>query len=127
MPDLIRRLRKEPCALEEGSRPAERRAVEAFRGRETLPELSYWKRAIADLKRNGLERDFLIVDTPGSFMTIIKDAVTAADCVIIPMQPSPIDILAQEDVLLLVISSARKATRWRCSAASMAARGLMTL
>ena len=59
-------------------------------------------RAIADLKRNGFERDFLIVDTPGSFMNIIRDAVTAADCIIIPMQPSPIDILAQEDVLLLI-------------------------
>src|SRR5262249_33081584 len=59
-------------------------------------------RAIADLNRTGFARDFLIVDTQGSFMSIIKDAVGAADCIVVPMQPSPIDILAQEDVLLLV-------------------------
>jgi chromosome partitioning protein len=59
-------------------------------------------RVIEDLKRHRVDRDFLIVDTPGSFMNIIKDSVTAADCVVVPMQPSPIDILAQEDVLLLV-------------------------
>ena len=67
-------------------------------------------RAIADLKRAGLARDFLIVDTPGSFMNVIKDAVTAADCVVIPMQPSPIDILAQEDVLLLVDQLGKKSS-----------------
>ena len=65
-------------------------------------------RAIADLKRTGLARDFLIVDTPGSFMNIIKDAVTAADCVVVPMQPSPVDILAQEDVLLLIDQLGKK-------------------
>lgn len=65
-------------------------------------------RAIADLKRNRFERDFLIVDTPGSFMNIIKDAVSAADCIIVPMQPSPIDILAQEDVLLLIDQLGKK-------------------
>ena len=65
-------------------------------------------RAIADLKRTGYERDFLIVDTPGSFMKIIKDAVSAADCVVVPMQPSPIDILAQEDVLLLIDQLGKK-------------------
>jgi chromosome partitioning protein len=67
-------------------------------------------RAIADLKRTGLTRDFLIVDTPGSFMNIIKDAMTAADCIIVPMQPSPIDILAQEDVLLLVDRLGKKSS-----------------
>ena len=65
-------------------------------------------RAIADLKRTGYDRDFLIVDTPGSFMRIIKDAVSAADCIIVPMQPSPIDILAQEDVLLLIDQLGKK-------------------
>jgi chromosome partitioning protein len=59
-------------------------------------------RAIEDLKRTKYERDFFIVDTPGSFVNIIKDSVSAADCIVIPMQPSPIDILAQEDVVALV-------------------------
>lgn len=66
-------------------------------------------RAIVDLERTGFARDFLIVDTPGSFMNIIKDAVSAADCVVVPMQPSPIDILAQEDVLLLIERLGKKA------------------
>jgi chromosome partitioning protein len=65
-------------------------------------------RLIEDIQRNRLKCDFLIIDTPGSFMNIIKDAVTAADCVIVPMQPSPIDILAQEDVLLLVDQLGKK-------------------
>jgi chromosome partitioning protein len=65
-------------------------------------------RVIEDIRRNRIERDFLIVDTPGSFMNIIKDAVTAADCIVVPMQPSPIDILAQEDVLLLVDQLSKK-------------------
>lgn len=58
--------------------------------------------AKATLERTGYARDFLIVDTPGSFMSIIKDAVGAADCVILPVQPSPLDILAQEDAARVV-------------------------
>lgn len=60
------------------------------------------RRAIDELTSRGFARDYLIVDTPGSFMNIIEDAVGAADCIVLPMQPSPIDILAQEDVLMLV-------------------------
>lgn len=65
-------------------------------------------KAIERLNETGFARDFLIVDTPGSFMNIIKDSVGAADCIVIPMQPSPIDILAQEDVLLLVDELGKK-------------------
>ena len=56
-------------------------------------------KAISDLERNGMLRDYLIVDAPGSFMEVIEDSIRAANCIIMPMQPSPIDILAQEDVL----------------------------
>lgn len=59
-------------------------------------------RAIADLTRTGFLRDFLIVDTPGSFMNVIRDAARAADCIVVPMQPSPIDVLAQGDLVSLV-------------------------
>jgi chromosome partitioning protein len=60
------------------------------------------QRAVADLNRTGYARDFLIVDTPGSFVSIITDAIKAADCVVIPLQPSPVDLLAQEEVFELV-------------------------
>jgi chromosome partitioning protein len=47
-------------------------------------------------------RDFLIVDTPGSHMSIIRNAIQSADCVVLPCQPSILDILAQEDIAPLV-------------------------
>ncbi len=59
-------------------------------------------RAIADLTRTGFLRDFLVVDTPGSFMNVIRDAARAADCIVVPMQPSPVDVLAQGDLVSLV-------------------------
>jgi chromosome partitioning protein len=59
-------------------------------------------RAIADLTRTGFLRNFLVVDTPGSFMNVIRDTARAAGCIVVPMQPSPIDVLAQEDMVSLV-------------------------
>ena len=53
--------------------------------------------AIAKLKRLGYARDLLFIDTPGSMMGIIKTAVSVADCVILPVQPSILDMIAQED------------------------------
>jgi chromosome partitioning protein len=48
------------------------------------------------LLESGYEREFLFVDLPGSFMPIIREAVAAADCVVLPVQPSPKDLLAQD-------------------------------
>ena len=56
-------------------------------------------RAVSDLARTRHARNYLVVDTPGSFMDIIRDAAIAADCVVVPMQPSPVDVVAQEDVV----------------------------
>ena len=53
--------------------------------------------AIAKLRRLGFERDLLLIDTPGSMMGIVKAAVRAADCIILPVQPSILDMIAQED------------------------------
>ena len=53
--------------------------------------------AIAKLNRHGYARDLLFIDTPGSMMGIIKAAVNVADCVILPVQPSILDMIAQED------------------------------
>jgi chromosome partitioning protein len=56
---------------------------------------------VTQLKRSGQAPDYLIADTPGSFMTVIMDAVEVADAIVIPIQPSPLDILAGEDLVLL--------------------------
>lgn len=57
---------------------------------------------IRDLDRVGMLRDFMVVDTPGSHMPIIRNALLAADVIVLPCQPSPLDILAQEDVAPLI-------------------------
>lgn len=54
------------------------------------------------LHESGFLRDYLIVDTPGSFVDIIADAVAAADVVIVPVLASPLDILAQEAVSRII-------------------------
>jgi chromosome partitioning protein len=54
------------------------------------------------LKDSGFDRDLLFVDTPGSNMTAITDAVMAANAVVVPVQPSPMDLLAQGAVCDLV-------------------------
>ena len=53
--------------------------------------------AIAKLNRLGYARDVLLIDTPGSMMGIVKAAVDIADCIILPVQPSILDMVAQED------------------------------
>jgi chromosome partitioning protein len=56
------------------------------------------KQTVSDLKKTGEGRAYLIVDSPGSFMKIVRDAIAAADCVVVPVRPSPLDILASEDI-----------------------------
>jgi len=54
------------------------------------------------LKEAGYERDYLIVDLPGSIIPIIRDALSTADLVVLPVQPSPMDLLSQEAMFDLV-------------------------
>lgn len=54
------------------------------------------------LKEAGYERDFLIIDLPGSIIPIIRDALASADLVVLPVQPSPMDLLSQEAMFDLV-------------------------
>lgn len=56
------------------------------------------------LTEAGYDREFMFVDTPGSMMPVIKDAISAADLVVLPVQPSPMDWMAQEAVADLVES-----------------------
>ena len=74
---------------------------------ENVDTLSGAKRRLAE---SGFERDYLIVDTPGSLMPIIRDAVAVADCVALPVQPSPKDVLAQE-AIAEVIGEFRKSAQ----------------
>ena len=54
------------------------------------------------LKSAGYERKFILVDTPGSFIPVLRSAIAAAHLVVLPMQPSPLDLFAQEAVFDLV-------------------------
>jgi chromosome partitioning protein len=54
------------------------------------------------LSEAGYDREFMFVDTPGSLMQVIRDALSAADCIVLPIQPSPMDWVAQEAVADLV-------------------------
>jgi chromosome partitioning protein len=56
------------------------------------------------LSEAGYDREFMFVDTPGSLMPVIRDAISAADLVVLPVQPSPMDWAAQEAVADLVES-----------------------
>lgn len=60
------------------------------------------------LAQAGYDREFIFVDTPGSMMPIIKDAIGAADLVVLPTGPSPLDWAAQEAVADLVESMGLK-------------------
>lgn len=65
--------------------------------------------AKADLERSPYARDFLIADTPGSHMAIIANAIRAADVIVLPCQPSPLDIIAQEDIAPLIVELGKSA------------------
>lgn len=67
-----------------------------------LTDVSNVMAAVRDLARSQYQRDYMIVDTPGSHMPIIQNALHAADCIVLPVQPSPLDILAQEDVAPMI-------------------------
>ena len=55
-------------------------------------------KAIAALKKKKAERDLLIIDTPGSFLGVINDAIQTASAILIVVQPSPKDLEAQSAV-----------------------------
>ena len=55
-------------------------------------------RALRVIRTKKAERDFLIVDTPGSFVGVIADAIEEADCVAVVVQASAKDLEAQGTV-----------------------------
>jgi len=56
------------------------------------------------LTEAGYGREFMFVDTPGSMVPLIRSALVAADLIVLPLQPSPLDWDAQEAVADLVDS-----------------------
>lgn len=48
------------------------------------------------LKEAGYDREYMFVDTPGSFLDHIARAAQAADLIVAPVQPSPVDWPAQQ-------------------------------
>jgi chromosome partitioning protein len=57
---------------------------------------------ITRLKRTKRTRDWLIVDCPGSLMSVLTDAVAVADVIVLPVQASPLDLTAQGAILDLI-------------------------
>lgn len=45
------------------------------------------------------DRDFVFVDTPGSIMPIIDDALQAADLIVVPLQPGQFDLWGQDAIV----------------------------
>jgi chromosome partitioning protein len=91
-------------------RDPQRSLMDICRRRREMPELggdnpmllenvSTVSEAVSLLTESGYARDYLVVDTPGSFMEIISEAVGAADVIVVPLKASPFDLLAQEAVL----------------------------
>lgn len=92
------------------------------------------QQALDAIAKRKAERDWLIIDTPGSNMSVIRDAVRHADVVIGVIQASGKDIEAQgaakdliqdaakEDRTLWVINRASKANKLAQDAAERVAR-----
>jgi chromosome partitioning protein len=51
------------------------------------------------LTNAGFDRDFAFVDTPGSIMPVITDALEAADLIVVPVQPGQLDLWGQDAVV----------------------------
>lgn len=56
------------------------------------------------LSEAGYDKEYMIADTPGSMMPVIRDAIAAADLVVLTIQPSPMDWAAQEALCDLIDS-----------------------
>lgn len=68
---------------------------EIFTGADDLSE------AVAALQISGQPVEYLFCDSPPAFMELLSDAIAAADFVIIPTRPAPVDLGATQDVIAL--------------------------
>jgi len=63
--------------------------------------------AVRRLEDTGYAREFMFIDTPGSHVPIIRDAVANADVVLIPVQASALDVLGQEAAFDIIRSEGK--------------------
>ncbi len=63
--------------------------------------------AVRRLEDSGYDRDYLIIDTPGSHVPIIRDAVANAAVVLVPVQASALDLLGQEAAFDIIRSEGK--------------------
>jgi chromosome partitioning protein len=71
-------------------------------------EVAGWRIGI-ELERIGRMHDLVVIDTPPQIDTDARQAVRAADLVLVPLQPSPPDLWAAEGTLRLAASERRPA------------------
>jgi chromosome partitioning protein len=58
--------------------------------------------SVSLLESAGYDKEFMLVDTPGSFIPVMRDAIEAADVVVLPTRPNPVDLKAAADAIALV-------------------------
>jgi chromosome partitioning protein len=61
--------------------------------------------AVTRLHEGGYAHDYLLVDTPGSHIPAIRDAIAAADVVLLPVQASALDVMGQDAAFDIVEST----------------------
>jgi chromosome partitioning protein len=74
-----------------------------------VPDIKSMAMFMASLKKKGAP-DVLIIDTPGSMLGVIRDAVGVADVIVIPLAPSVKDWEAM-DVVENIVNAAKKRDR----------------
>lgn len=82
-------------------------------GQRDVPELRFsmvagWRLGV-ELDRLKRELDLIIVDTPPHAETDAKNAIKASDLVLVPCQPSPLDIWASNATVETAVKERRKA------------------
>src|SRR5690348_8966902 len=60
--------------------------------------------ALMDIRKDKLNYDYVFIDTPGKVDNLMAAAIAVSDLVLIPIQPSPYDIWATEQVVELINS-----------------------
>jgi chromosome partitioning protein len=67
-----------------------------------ISNVSNLAQSVKLLTEAGYGREYLFVDTPGSLIPVIRDALSAADAIVVPVQPSPVDWAGQEAIADLI-------------------------
>lgn len=73
----------------------------------SFSDVSGWRLA-AELGRLGQAHDVVVIDTPPQIDTDARQAIRGASIVLVPLQPSPVDLWAAEGTLKLAADERRK-------------------